>query len=81
MIYTPVKEYRYGSFLGKWLSDVKSYDHYRGLFGYGGHPVMYYTSDDRPFCLVIFSDVRLTGMFEHHEKTIICDSLFELSTQ
>lgn len=71
MIYTVVREYRYGSFLGKWLCDTKSYDSFRGVFGYGGSPVTYYTGTNNPFCLVFYQHEKQPVMFDTFEYRVI----------
>lgn len=78
MIYTPVEERR-GSFVTRYIMDVTRYS---GIgFGYHGYAMNYWTPDDLPFCMLIYSDKPFTGWFETHEKGIIHETLFELFTK
>lgn len=77
MIYTAITE-RMGSFANKFVMAVDRYDAYRGHFGYKGDPIIYYTNNGLQFCILLYSDVRLTGAFEDHEARLIQPALNEV---
>lgn len=70
-MYTPVSERRSGSGINKWMAKTSQYDSYRGHFGYQGEPIVYRTAEDNPFCVIVQSEVRLTGWFEDHDRNLV----------
>ena len=73
-MYTVVSERR-GSFLNNWMAKTSQYDAYHGSFGYRGEPVLYRTADDNPFCVIVQTEVTLTGWFEHHDRNLVQPAL------
>lgn len=74
MIYTAITE-RMGSFANKFVMATDRFDPYRGHFGYKGDPIIYRTDDGLQFCIVLYTEVRLTGWFEDHEAQLIKPAL------
>ena len=78
-MYTVVSERRGGSFMGNWMAKLSQYDAYRGQFGYQATPAIYRTVDDSPFCVIVQSEVSLTGWFEHHDRNLVQPALEAIS--
>lgn len=80
MIYTAVSERICGVPIPNWMANVTQYNAYRGHFGAGGNPITYYTDDELPFCVIVYTDVRLTGWFEDHCKRLIRPALVAIKS-
>jgi hypothetical protein len=74
-MYTVVSERRSGSFMCHWMSETSRYDAYRGHFGYKGEPAIYRTADDRPFCVIVQTEAKLVGWFEHQYQNLVQPAL------
>lgn len=70
-MYTAVSERCSGSGLNRWMAKTSQYDGYRGHFGYRGDPIIYRTTDDNPFCVIVQSEIQLTGWFEDHDRNLV----------
>lgn len=74
-MYTVVGERRSGSFMCNWMAKTSQYDAYRGHFGYKGEPTIYRTVDDSPFCVIVQTEERLAGWFEHQYQNLVQPAL------